>query len=233
MCGRFTLTKEDPAEVAQDLGVPPAQITQVDYRPRYNIAPTQPVPVIRQCGSTTVRRLEALRWGLIPSWAKDPAIGSRMINARGETVSSKPSFRSAFRQRRCLVIADGFYEWQKVDPAGSTSKTKKQPYYIHLRDERPFAMAGLWEHWESTDGTAIESCTIITTQPNEVMAPLHDRMPVILGSNDYDKWLDPENKKIDELQNLLRPCAPNDMDAYPVSTRVNSPANDSPDCICQ
>jgi len=228
MCGRFTLCKPgDELAGIFDLVESPA------IAPRFNIAPTQPAPIIRQTSNMVGRRLEALRWGLIPAWAKDPAIGSRMINARAETVSSKPSFRAAFRKRRCLVISDGFYEWQTVDPAHSGSRPRKQPHYIHLRDGRPFAMAGLWEHWEGTDGTIIESCTIITTRPNEVVAPLHDRMPVILGATDYDKWLDPDNKKLDELQSLLEPCATGEMDAYPVSTRVNSPANDSPDCIAR
>ena len=228
MCGRFTLCKpgDELAEIF-DLVEPP------DIAPRYNIAPTQPTPIIRQTSNTVGRRLETLRWGLIPTWAKDPAIGSRMINARAETVSSKPAFRTAFRQRRCLVIADGFYEWQKVEPRRGTSRPRKQPHYIHLRNGRPFAMAGLWEHWEGSDGSVIDSCTIITTQPNEMVAPLHDRMPVMLESKDYDTWLDPDDKKLDELQDLLRPYAASEMETYPVSTRVNSPANDSPDCIAR
>lgn len=226
MCGRFTLRSQADvlAEVFELVETP-------DISPRYNIAPTQPVPVIRQTSHMVGRRLEALRWGLIPTWADDPAIGSRMINARAETVSTKPAFRAAFHKRRCLVIADGFYEWQKVEPERGRSRPRKQPHYIHLRDERPFAMAGLWEHWEGPDGSVIESCTIITTQPNEVVVPLHDRMPVILGASDYDMWLDPDNKRLDELQDLLRPCAADEIEAYPVSTRVNSPATDSPDCI--
>ena len=165
-----------------------------------------------------------LRWGLIPSWADDPSIGGRMINARAETAAVKPAFRSAFRARRCLIVADGFYEWRKVG-------TRKQPYYIHLRGHRPFALAGLWDRWEGPDAGPIESCTILTTEPNELIAPLHSRMPVILDGKDCGPWLDPRSRSVDDLQSLLRPYSPHEMAAYPVGLRVNSPANDSPACI--
>jgi putative SOS response-associated peptidase YedK len=147
-----------------------------------------------------------------------------MINARSETVAEKPAFRAAFRRRRCLVVADGFYEWQKQNGA-------KQPYFIRLRDTRPFAFAGLWEHWTGSDDSEIESCTLLTTQPNDLLKPLHNRMPVILHPQDYDLWLDPEVEEVTTLQHLFHPYPPSDMDAYPVSRWVNSPANDDPRCI--
>ena len=179
MCGRFTLRA--PASVIAEqfalFEVPP-------FTARFNIAPTQPVPVIRMRPGPSLRarrgsrELVWLRWGLVPGWAKDPAIGSRLINARAETAAEKPAFRTALRQRRCLVAADGFYEWQQ---AGRT----KQPYFIHLRDDRPFAFAGLWEAWEGADHAWLETCTLLTTGPNDVVRPIHDRMPVILPPQAY------------------------------------------------
>lgn len=217
MCGRFTVR---------------ARLNQIaaDFRPtvtpdlplRYNIAPTQSVPVIRQVGNGD-RQLDLLHWGLIPSWADDPKIGNKMINARADGVATKPSFRSAFKQRRCLVVTDGFYEWQKVG-------SKKQPYFIHRPDDRPFAFAGLWEHWRRGE-LAIDSCTIITTEANELMRPLHDRMPVILQPEDYDLWLDPAVQAREKLEPLLRPAAEDFLEAYPVSTTVNKPINDAAECI--
>ena len=169
------------------------------------------------------RRLEMLRWGLIPPWADESQIGSRMINARAETAPEKPSFRRAFRVRRCLIPADGFYEWKRTN--GS-----KQPYYIHMKDERPFAFAGLWESWNDNSGPAIRSCTILTTGPNALVAGVHDRMPVILPAGSYDAWLDPEAER-DELAALLAPYPEDEMEAYPVSRFVNSPSNNDPRCI--
>lgn len=170
MCGRFTLR------------VPAAELVEIfrllrrpDVQPRYNIAPTQPVAVVRRIDRG--RELSMLRWGLVPSWAKDPKIGARMINARAETVATKPAFRTALRRRRCLVPADGFYEWAKS--AGGT----KQPHYITRRDGRPFAFAGLWESWDGPDGSSIESCTIVTTEANDLVGRIHDRMPVILSEH--------------------------------------------------
>ncbi|MCC7353120.1 MAG: SOS response-associated peptidase, partial [Anaerolineae bacterium] len=158
------------------------------------------------------------------SWAKDPTIGSRMINARSETVAEKPSFRSAFKSRRCLVPADGFYEWQRQERG-------KQPFFIRMSEGTPFAIAGLWEHWQGPEGEVIESCTLLTTEANEMMRPLHDRMPVILDPKDYDLWLDPGVQKREILLPLFRPYASEAMIAYPVRPVVNSPANDSPLCI--
>ena len=219
MCGRFTLTDPD-----QDLAV---QFNLPDIpalEPRYNIAPTQQVAAVRVAAEGAVRELALLRWGLVPFWAKDPDIGARLINARAETVAEKPAFRDAFKRRRCLVVADGFYEWQKQEG-------RKQPFYIRLREGRPFAFAGLWERWRGPDESIVESCTLLTTGPNELMEPLHNRMPVILRPQDYTLWLDPGVQRADLLQPLLVPYPAEEMHAYPVSRRVNSPDNDDPQCI--
>lgn len=219
MCGRFTLTDPDQKLAAQfELPeIPP-------LAPRYNIAPTQPVAVVRLVPSSGARELAMLHWGLIPSWAKDPAIGSRLINARAETVAEKPAFRAAFGRRRCLILADGFYEWQKLNGG-------KQPFYIHLHGRVPFAFAGLWERWEAPGGEAIDSCTLLTTEPNELMRSLHNRMPVILGPEHYALWLDRAVQSAAALRSLLRPYEAEQMVAFPVSRRVNSPDNDDPTCI--
>jgi putative SOS response-associated peptidase YedK len=187
--------------------------------PRYNIAPTQSVPAVRLAGGE--RRMELLRWGLIPFWAKDPEIGYRMINARAETVAEKPAYREAFRRRRCLMVADGFYEWKKLNGG-------KQPYYFRLRSGEPFAFAGLWERWEGPDGP-VESCALITTGPNAVVGEVHDRMPVILEPEDYGVWLEAEDP--DLLRSLLRPYSGDGLVAYPVGRRVNNPRNDEPSVI--
>jgi len=193
--------------------------------PRYNIAPSQPVAVVRrrpQSGDDQ-RQLVLMRWGLIPSWATDPAIGNRLANARSESVLEKPAFRAAMRRRRCLIPADGFYEWKK-------NGRNKQPYLIGLRDGRLFAFAGLWEAWEGADHSYVESCTILTTTPNELMAPIHDRMPVILPAEAYGPWLDPAVPPAEVLA-WLRPLPADQMTAYPVSTLVNNPRNDRPECV--
>ena len=227
MCGRFTLST--PADVVAEV-LELASLPVLE--PRYNIAPTQLALAVRgaradaggAAGGVPGRRGDMLRWGLIPRWAKDVSIGARMINARGETLTSKPSFRSAFRRRRCLIPADGFYEWQQRGKG-------KQPYYIKRHDGMVFALAGLWELWQSPDGAPVESCTIITTEPNDAVKPLHDRMPVILAPGDFDLWLDPEVTQPERVQPLLRPSPPEELVAYPVSTHVNSPAHDSPECV--
>jgi putative SOS response-associated peptidase YedK len=218
MCGRFTLRTpaSDLVEIFHLLRMP-------ELAPRYNIAPTQPVAAVRQIGQN--RELSLFQWSLIPSWAKDPRMGAQMINARAESIATKPSFRSAFKRRRCLIPADGFYEWQQ------TGAKAKQPFYIRLAKDRPFAFAGLWERWEGADSTAVESCTIITTDANELLRPLHDRMPVILPEQEYDRWLDPPLDDPVKLQALLKPDPAEEMTAYPVSTFVNSPRNESPRCI--
>ncbi len=218
MCGRFSLASDSRSlEIRFSFrGVEPP------VAPRYNIAPTQPVLTINREGLEN--RAQYMRWGLIPSWAKDQSIGSRMINARAETLSEKPSFRDAFRKRRCLVVADGFYEWQKV--AG-----RKRPMRIVLQTGEPFAFAGLWESWRDPEGTTVRSCTIITTGPNSRIEPIHNRMPVILSRDDEARWLDPEMDDPPSLLQMLAPYPQGAMDAYEISTLVNSPANDVPDCI--
>jgi putative SOS response-associated peptidase YedK len=219
MCGRFTLTDPD-ADLAVQFNLPEIP----NLSPRYNIAPTQPVAAVRAAANSTNREMVLLRWGLIPFWAKDPNIGARMINARSETVAEKPAFRAAFKRRRCLVVADGFYEWQKQNGG-------KQPFYIRLHDARPFAFAGLWELWEGPDDNPIESCTLLTTQPNDLLRVLHNRMPVILHPQDYGLWLDPEVQEPQRLQALLKPYSAEEMEAYAVSRYVNSPDNDDPRCV--
>lgn len=231
MCGRFTLRTPSNVLVQQFL-----LDSSPELSPRYNIAPTQDVAVVRTGGDDPQRRLVLLRWGLIPSWAKDPAMGNRMINARGESVADKPSFRAAFKRRRCLVLADGYYEWKKTPAAkGGKSQGKKQPYYVTMQDERPFAFAGLWEHWPGSDESdtpgPIESCTIITTDSNDLTRDIHDRMPAILPEDAYEMWLDPELQDRDPLLPLLSPHPSDEMKAEPVSTHVNNVRNDDPDCI--
>lgn len=219
MCGRFTLFEPDKI-LAREFGIsdiPPLS-------PRYNIAPSQPVMAVRASATETGREIALLRWGLIPSWSKDPAIGNRLINARAETVHEKPSFRNAFRRRRCLIPANGFYEWQRRERG-------KQPYYIRLRDERLFAFAGLWDRWEGPDEGAIETCAILTTAANAVLSPIHDRMPVILPSTAYAGWLDPALRDGESLAPLLVPFPPEEMLAFPVSPRVNVPAVDDEKCM--
>jgi len=216
MCGRFSLGASVTTLVAQfDLFEAPP------WTPRYNIAPTQEVLVVVKDPATASRQARRHRWGLIPSWAKDLAIGNQLINAQAETAATKPSFRVAFRKRRCLILADGFCEWKKEG-------RHKQRFHIRLGDGRPFGFAGLWEHWEGGEGAAIDSCTILTTTPNDMLHPLHHRMAVILAPENYDLWLDPAIQEVDRLQPLLRPYPAEAMTAYAVSTRVNNPANDSP-----
>lgn len=219
MCGRFTLTV-DPAEIADTFGnfEFPAQ-----FAPRFNISPTQPVLVIP---NDAKNRADFFIWGLIPAWAKDPAIGNKLINARGETLAEKPSFRGGFKYKRCLIVADGFYEWKTLP--GSKTKT---PYFIHMKDRKPFAFAGLWDEWHSPDGDSVRTCTIITTEPNQLMSTLHNRMPVILHPDDYQQWLDPTPQTPDKLLHLIKPFPADAMAAYPVSTLVNKPANDRPECV--
>lgn len=218
MCGRFTQSQsgETIAKTFQLSVVP-------DVTPSYNIAPTQGVATVWQPATQSERQLRVLRWGLIPSWAKDGAIGAKLINARAETVAEKPSFRSAFKQRRCLVLADGFYEWQRREG-------KKQPFYFHLQNHEPFAFAGLWERWQDPAGEPIVSCTILTTEANKLVKPIHDRMPVILAPDAYAAWLNLDTTP-DHLQALLHPYNSAAMVAYPVSPHVNKPSHNSPDCL--
>ena len=222
MCGRFTL-RTDPETLTETF---PGFTTLAadEMSPRYNIAPSQPIAVVANNGENKV---EFFQWGLIPSWAKDPKIGNRMINARAETLAEKPSFRTPYKRRRCLVLTDGFYEW-KAEP-GSKSKT---PFYIRLKSEKPFAFAGLWEAWSpNIDDDPLLSCTIITTSPNALMETIHRRMPVILEPDAYNLWLDPSDQSPKQLDGLLTAYPAEEMEAYPVSRLVNRPSNDSPDCI--
>jgi putative SOS response-associated peptidase YedK len=220
MCGRFTLTVD--ADSIQTyfpwLEEIPPQIV-----PRFNIAPTQPIAVVPNDGRKAV---DHFVWGLIPFWAKDPSIGSRMINARSETLAEKNSFKNPYKRRRCLVLADGFYEWAKV-PGQKT----KQPYYFRMEDGTPFAFAGLWEEWQSKEGSQLKSATIITTEPNPLVGKVHARMPVILHPDDYPLWLATGEKRPDELQHILTAYPAEEMITYPVSTSVNSPANELPENI--
>ena len=218
MCGRFSLTYTD-----QDLLEYFQLARGLDLEPRYNIAPSQPVAAVRV--EEGERRLVLLRWGLIPFWANDPKVGYKMINARAETAHKTPAFRAAFRGRRCLIPASGYYEWDKK--GGS-----RQPYHILRADGQPMALAGLWEHWEGEEGkTVIESCTILTTAANEPVARLHDRMPVILGPEDFDLWLDPGEQRVERLRELLGPAAPGVLNMVPVSPYVNKATNEGERCI--
>lgn len=220
MCGRFSQTS--PAEVVVEhfgLDDIPLFLT-----PHYNIAPSQLVAGVRVNPEFGKRECVQMRWGLIPTWAKAPAIGYKMINARAETAAEKPAFRGPFRRRRCLILADGFYEWQREGK-------RKQPFYIRLKDRRPFAFAGLWDRWEPQGRESIESCTILTTGPNDVLQPIHDRMPVIVDPQAYSLWLDPTVQAVEALQLILQPYPADRMETYPVSLLVNNPRHDAPACL--
>lgn len=217
MCGRYTLST--PAgRLAEEFQLDAAA---VDIAPSYNVAPTQQVAAVLE--DEGGRRLEMLRWGLVPSWAEDPEIGARMINARSETAPEKPSFRRAFRGRRCLIAADGFYEWKRENGG-------KQPYYFRMQDGRPFAFAGLWESWDKGGEGALRTCAILTTRANSVLEGIHDRMPVILPPGAYNAWLDPDADR-EELGELMIPYPGDDLEAYAVSRFVNSPRNNDERCV--
>jgi len=219
MCGRFGISA-NAEQLALLLQIDPSDVPQM--KARYNIAPTTNAPVVRHNASGD-RKVHLVRWGLVPSWAKDLAIGSRLINARAETVVEKPAFREAFQRRRCLVMTDGFYEWHTQEG----SKTK-QAYHIGLADESPFAMAGLWERWQPDEGQApLDTFTIMTTQANSLLSPIHHRMPVILAPRDYDTWLSREGS-VRAARDLLAPCPPDAMVRWPVGDLVNSPRHDDP-----
>lgn len=215
MCGRYILTAT-PEELAALFGY----IDGEWFPPRYNIAPTQPVAIVRHVESE--RRFALVRWGLVPGWVKDPRKFSLLINARAEGIAEKPSFKSAYRYRRCLVPASGFYEWRR-SPGGG-----KQPYLIRPRDGRPIAFAGLWESWMGPEGSEIDSACIITTAANRSVAPIHDRMPVILGREDFARWLDVRENPVDTVHNLLRPAGDDLLEAIAVGNRVNKADNDDP-----
>ena len=219
MCGRFILSIS-LAELQLRFSFPTADL---EHPERYNIAPTQSVLTVVNQGQEG-NLAEYMRWGLVPSWAKDVSVGSRMINARAETIAEKPSFKRALQKRRCLVLSDGFYEWK------GTGKNK-QPMYIGLESGEPFGMAGLWEAWKSPDGEWLHSCTIITTTPNSLMETIHNRMPVILPQESEPVWLDPAVDDSNRLTDLLQPYPADAMTARPVSSLVNNARNDFPECI--
>jgi putative SOS response-associated peptidase YedK len=217
VCGRF-VRNSSTKEIAREFNI---QEVAFDFKPSYNIAPSQDVLLVINDGHT---RLIKSRWGFIPSWSKDPSIGNRMINARGESVSEKPSFKSSFNKHRGLVVADGFFEWRKEGDV-------KIPVYVYLKSGKPFGMAGLYSYWISPEGEEICTSTIITTEANEKLEPVHDRMPVIIPKTQESLWLDPGMSKKDMLLSLLKPYPAEDMDCHDVSKIVNSPKNDSPDNI--
>jgi putative SOS response-associated peptidase YedK len=225
VCGRFTLTS--PAEiVAEFFGL----AGQLVLTPRFNIAPTQTVLIVRESSDGKDREAANLQWGLVPSWAKDPSLAAKLINARGETVAEKPSFRRAFRQHRCRVVADGFYEWKAAAEKGAA----KEPHWISSADGGPMGFAGIWEEWQPANGEPLRTCAIITTSANSVMEPIHARMPVILEPSVFTAWLDTERRSgadLDFVEGLMRPCDPEHLATRRVSTHVNSPRNDDSRCI--
>lgn len=223
MCGRFA-NFTPPLAIAKLFGTANAL---PNVPARWNVAPTQDILTVRHNPETGLRSLDLLRWGLVPHWAKDPSVGSRMINARAEGIASKPAFRDAFHRRRCLILVDAFYEWRKdADP-----KAPKQPFAIRMAAGQPFAFAGLWEGWKDADGHWLKTTTIITTTANDLVARLHDRMPVILAPEDYGRWLGEEAAEEEQLQRLLRPFPADQMTAYPVSREVNNVRNEGPQLL--
>jgi putative SOS response-associated peptidase YedK len=226
MCGRFVQVSS-PELLVERFGV--HEVASPAHEPSYNVAPRATVFAVRDRVEDHERRrhLSELRWGLVPSWAKDPKAGDRMINARAESLTDKPAYQRAFEKHRCLVPADGFYEWQRRGG-------RKQPMFIHRRDGEPMAFAGLWAAWRDPDvpdGDWLRSCAIVTTNANDALAPLHDRMPVVLEEHDWDRWLDPTVDDVDALSRLLVPARNDVLDAYPVGTAVNSADNDGPELV--
>jgi putative SOS response-associated peptidase YedK len=224
MCGRYRLSRRKQVVEEYFESASQEQEEEEDWSPRYNIAPTQPVATVRQAG--TSRILSTMRWGLVPSWASDISIGNRLINGRSETVLEKPAFRDSFRTRRCLIPADGFYEWKK---AGK----KSRPFHFGMKDGSLFAFAGVWDRWKSPAGQVLESCSILTTTPNELLDGVHDRMPVILPPRHYQTWLMAPAAEAKRLAELLVPFDASIMNRYPVSSLVNKPQNDTPECALQ
>jgi putative SOS response-associated peptidase YedK len=227
MCGRFNVLTSaqgfvDLLEIMVNID------RKLDESPRYNVAPTQQVLAARRHSNASDAEMVRLRWGLIPQWAKDMTIGSRMINARSETVAIKPAFKKSFQHRRCLIAANGWYEWRKIDD-------RKQPYFIHRKDAAPFFFAGLWARWQGPDNqgqaTALESCTILTTEASSTLEKIHPRMPLVLDRGLYEQWIDSSIVEIETLNQIMERCARDVFDAYPISTYVNKPTHDSPACL--
>ncbi len=236
MCGRFVVASS-PQLLADQFDVDDVNVVAAE--PNYNVAPRAQVMVVRQREERRV--LSQVRWGLVPSWAKTPAIGDRMINARAERLSTKPAYKRAFEKHRCLIPADGFYEWQVVAPPTTPKgRPKKQPVFIHRRDGTPMALAGLWAAWKVPDGVDVDgasedgwlrSCVIVTTTPNDLLAPIHDRMPVVLPETEWARWLDPEHHDVDALSELLVPFPNDQLELWPVSTLVNKADNDDAELV--
>jgi putative SOS response-associated peptidase YedK len=237
MCGRF-VSASSPALLSERFGIDEVQVED-EFEPSYNVAPRAQIMVVRQRDDRRV--LSRVRWGLVPSWAKDPSIGDRMINARAEGVASKPAYQRSFARRRCLVPADGFYEWRVVaPPATPKGRPKKQPVFVHRRDGEPMAFAGLWSVWKISEGVAVEgagpdgwlrSCAIVTTAANDLLLPVHDRMPVLLPESAWSRWLDPENHDVEALSALLVPAPDDELELWPVSSAVNKADHDGPELV--
>jgi putative SOS response-associated peptidase YedK len=228
MCGRYSLQTKR-VDLARELAL--AEDEVLDLPPRWNVAPSQPVPILRagveRGGAPPRLRMVLHVWGLVPAWAKDPRVGNRLINARKESIATRPSFRDAFHEgRRCLVLADGFYEWAPLAPGGP-----RVPRYIRMRTGAPFTFAGLWDRWRTPSGEPLDTCTIVTGPPNELVRPIHDRMPIILPAESREAWLDPAPRNEAELLALLEAFPSDLLETYPVSRRVNSPDHDDPECI--
>jgi putative SOS response-associated peptidase YedK len=218
MCGRYRISRRKQI-LEEHFDCPPDDL---DWTPRFNVAPTQPIPIIGQHPKEPVRELSLMRWGLIPSWAKDASGAARMINARSETASSRPAFRDLLKSRRCLIPADGFYEWSRTGA--------KQPYCFEVNEGELFAFAGLWDRWKDPGGNWVKTCSILTTIPNAVTSAVHDRMPAILDPESYDLWLDPGMQNVAAMSELLKPYDARLMRCYPVSTRINHVVNDDEEC---
>jgi putative SOS response-associated peptidase YedK len=227
MCGRFSLY-EPVEDLVERFAVDEVMAEAVV--PRWNVAPSQKVLAVASSADGSTRRLGTLQWGLVPPWAADPSVGNRMINARAETVTTNRAFRSAFRGRRCLIPASGFYEWQKEEVPGSR-RPARHPFHLQAADGAPLALAGLWEIWYDAEGVALRSCTIITTRPNATLVPIHDRMPVIVPPSQWDRWLTPEPLGPDEGRRLLSPAPDDLLVATPVSDLVNSPRHEGPELV--
>jgi len=219
MCGRYRLSRRKQIVEEHFVSVSGEE----EWNPRFNIAPTQPIPVIRQNPKEPVRELSLMRWGLIPSWAKDSSVAAKMINARSETASTKPAFRDALKSRRCLIPADAFYEWVRTE-------RQKQPYCFEVNEGQLFAFAGIWDRWKDASGNWIKTCSILTTTPNALTSAVHNRMPVILDPDSYDLWLDPGMMDVAAASDLLKPYDARLMRCYPISTRINHVANDDEAC---
>lgn len=219
VCGRYRLSKRK--QIIEEYF--DAADWQDDWSPRYNIAPTQPIPVIRQHPKEPTRQLSLMKWGLVPHWSKDASSAASTINARSETAAEKPAFRDPLKYRRCLIPVDGFYEWKR-------NEASKQPYCFEVNEGELFAFAGLWDGWKDAEGQWVKSCSILTTTPNAVTSAVHDRMPAILRKDDYEVWLDPGMQNVAAISELLKPYDAQSMRCYPVGTRINYVANDDEEC---